>query len=89
MNNAIYLRVTMHDNDFTGSLKHVANVLYEIFQDENRFPEEDEIPLIQKYIKGLWFSIHNISTPIYYHTRLQGMISMSGTLSLHKKRSGY
>ena len=50
MNNAIYLRVTMHDNDFTGSLKHVANVLYEIFQDENRFPEEDEIPLIQKYI---------------------------------------
>ena len=34
MNNAIYLRVIMHDNDFTGSLKYVANVLYEIFQDE-------------------------------------------------------
>ena len=49
MGNAIYLRITMHDNDFTGSLEHVANVLYEIFKYEDRFPEEDELSLIEKY----------------------------------------
>ena len=60
MSSAKYLRITMHDNDFVGSLKYMANILYDIFQYENRFPEEDEFPLIEKYVKELWFSVYNI-----------------------------
>lgn len=58
---AIYLRITMHDNDFTNSLVTLANMLYKIFISEGRFPEKDELPLLKKYIQSLWFSIDNIS----------------------------
>lgn len=57
---AKYLRVTMYDNDFTHSLLQLADMLYEIFK-ETRFPEEDELPLLEQYIKHLWYSIHNIN----------------------------
>ena len=52
----------MHDNDFTGSLIILANILYEIFIGEGRFPEEDQLPTLKKYIQALWFSLHNISS---------------------------
>lgn len=59
---AKYLRVTMHDNDFWYSLTLLADILYRIFIEEGRFPEEDELPLLKKYIQPLWFSIDNISS---------------------------
>ena len=80
MSNAIYLRITMHDNDFTCSLKHVANVLYKIFQDENRFPEEDEIPLIEKYVKELLFSVHNICSIMRWNKNSVGFTESSESL---------
>ena len=58
---AKYLRITMHDNDFWFSLTLVADMLYKIFNFEGRFPEEDELPLLKKYIQSLWFSLDNIS----------------------------
>lgn len=58
---AKYLRVTMHDNDFWFSLTLLADMLYEIFNKEGRFPEEDELPLLKKFVRPLWFSLHNIS----------------------------
>lgn len=58
---AKYLRVTMHDNDFSHSLIQLANMLYEIFESEARFPEEDEFPLLKKYIQALWFSLDNLN----------------------------
>lgn len=54
------MRITIHDNDFSGSLHQLANVLYEIFRYEERFPEENELSLLEKYIEPLWFSLHNI-----------------------------
>ena len=56
-----YLRITIHDNDFTNSLEHVANTLNAVFKSEGRYPEEDELPLLKKYVQSLWFSIDNIS----------------------------
>ena len=56
-----YLRITMHDNDFSGSLELLVDMLYKIFIGEGRFPEEDEFPLFEKYIQPLWFSLDNIS----------------------------
>ena len=59
-----YLRITMHDNDFITSLSLLADILYNIFINEERFPEEDELILLKKYIQPLWFSIHNINSMI-------------------------
>lgn len=59
---AKYLRITMHDNDFWLSLEYLSKMLYEIFISERRFPEEDELPLLKKYIQSLWFSLHSLSS---------------------------
>lgn len=58
---AKYLHITMYDNDFINSLSLLADMLYTIFKNEERFPEEDELPLLEKYIRSLWFSLHNIN----------------------------
>lgn len=50
----------MHDNDFSHSLEQLSKMLYEIFIGEGRFPEEDELSLLKKYIQSLWFSLHNL-----------------------------
>lgn len=58
---AKYLRITMHDNDFSYSLSLLADTLYKIFIEEGRFPEEDELPLLKKYAQPLWFSLDNLN----------------------------
>lgn len=55
-----YLKITIHDNDFTTSLEYIANTLNEIFQNVGRYPEEDELPLLKEYVKSLWLSVDNI-----------------------------
>lgn len=55
-----YLKITIHDNDFTNSLEQVAHTLNRIFSITGRYPEEDELPLLKEYIESLWFSIDNI-----------------------------
>lgn len=70
--NATYLKITMHDNDFTGSLKYVADILYKIFQYAGRYPEENELPLLATYIQNLWFSIHNINAIMYWNKNSVG-----------------
>ena len=67
---AKYLRITMHDNDFSGSLELLADMLYKIFIGEGRFPEEDKFPLLEKYIQPLWFSLHNISHIIRWNKNI-------------------
>ena len=69
---AKYLRVTMHDNDFWYSLSLLADMLYEIFVGEGRFPEEDELPLLKKYIQPLWFSLHNLNSVMYWKKKKIG-----------------
>ena len=70
---AKYLRITMHDNDFTQSLIQLANMLYEIFLFEGRFPEKDELPLLKNYVKHLWFSLHNISSIMRWNKNSVGL----------------
>lgn len=55
-----YLKITIHDNDFTNSLEQVAHTLNRIFSTIGKYPEEDELPLLKEYIESLWFSIDNI-----------------------------
>lgn len=69
---ARYLRVTMHDNDFWLSLEYLSKMLYDIFIFEGRFPEEDELPLLKKYIQPLWFSLHNLSSVMCWNKNSVG-----------------
>lgn len=69
---AKYLRITMHDNDFWYSLSLLTDMLYMIFVFEGRFPGEDELPLLKKYIQPLWFSIDNISSVMRWNKNSVG-----------------
>ena len=82
--NAKYLRITMHDNDFTFALQYVAEILYKIFQDEGRYPEENELDLLKKYIEDLWFSIHNIEGIMRWNKNNAGFIESDKRLFKHK-----
>ena len=82
--NAKYLRITMHDNDFTFALQYVAEILYKIFQDEGRYPEENELDLLKKYIEDLWFSIHNIEGIMRWNKNNVGFIESDKRLFKHK-----
>ena len=69
---AKYLRITMHDNDFWLSLEYLSKMLYDIFIFEKRFPEEDELPLLKKYIQPLWFSLHNLNSVMCWNKNSVG-----------------
>lgn len=69
---AKYLRITIHDNDFWYSLSLLADMLYEIFIRKGRFPEEDELPLLKKYIRPLWFSLHNLNSVMRWNKNSVG-----------------
>ena len=77
---AKYLRVTIHDNDFWYSLSLLADMLYEIFIGEGRFPEEDELPLLKKYIQPLWFSLHNLDSIVSWNKNAVGLIFQIGIM---------
>ena len=67
-----YLKITNDDNDFVVSLGRVAVILYEIFQPEQRYPTEDELPLLKEYIKCLWFSVHNVHDFMRWNKNFSG-----------------
>ena len=58
--NAKYLRITIHDNDFYDSLRMVSELLYKIFWAEDSYPTEENFPMLKEYIKHLWHSTYTI-----------------------------
>ena len=56
---AKYLRVTIHDNDFSGSLRMVCETFYEICCEEEMFPGEEDFPTIQRYLSQIWCGVDN------------------------------
>ena len=60
MNNTRYLRITIHDNDFTQSLIFIGHLLQQIFEFENKYPTEEDFPLLKKMVKHLWYGADNI-----------------------------
>lgn len=61
---ARYLRITMHDNDFTVSLEHVGHLLQQIFEYEGSYPTEKDLPILSEMINHLWYATHNISNKL-------------------------
>lgn len=58
-NNTKYLKVTIHDNDFTTTLIDVCKELYTLFQEES-FPDETDFPTMEKYIQQMFFGGSNL-----------------------------
>ena len=50
-----YLKVTIHDNDFTHTLDQVCELLYDSFQFEGKFPTEEDFPQLKTAIQHLWY----------------------------------
>lgn len=43
--NARYLKITIHDNDFTNSLIHIGYLLQQVFEFEGECPTEKDFPI--------------------------------------------
>lgn len=55
-----YLRITIHDNDFSFSLEWIGELLYKIFYTEDNYPTEDKLLTLKEHIKHLWHRTHMI-----------------------------
>lgn len=65
MNDAKYLRVTIHDNDFTSSLLYVGNLLQQVFID-NEYPTEQDFGVLKEMIMHIWYGIHEITEKLRF-----------------------
>lgn len=68
-----YLRITLHDNDFTSYYQILGETLLKVFQSEKTYPTEEDLSEMETLVSHLWYSIHNIKslmrwkgTPIQY-----------------------
>ena len=57
---AKYLRITMHDNDYSISLKIIGNTLKNLLNYHYEYITEEDLPKICSYIQSLWYSVHGI-----------------------------
>ena len=68
-----YLSITIHDNDFSRSLKIVCDLLYRLFEEEGEYPTEGNLPVLKKYIRSMWYGVHNTLREVecsqYYQIR--------------------
>jgi hypothetical protein len=79
MDNINYLKVTMHDNDFTSYYQILGNTIKDILYFGNFYPyhnfenhsyfegkafTESDLEALSVYIDNLWYSIHNAATCI-------------------------
>lgn len=67
MSNAKYLRITMHDNDYTKYIEYVAELLRNIFEKECFYFKyeicsisEDDFPVLKEMIKYELYAVNNI-----------------------------
>lgn len=68
MNNK-YLRVTIHDNDFTNSLLLVGGLLKQAFKYEGKYPVEQDFDILKETIKHIWYGTHGIMNRIMNQLR--------------------
>lgn len=57
---AKYLHITIHDNDFINSLEMVGRLLQNIFQFEEAYPNEEDLPKLRELIQNIWYGTYGI-----------------------------
>ncbi|GAA6275878.1 hypothetical protein F170042I7_20640 [Blautia caecimuris] len=72
---AKYLRITIHDNDYSISLKIIGNTLNNLFDYHYEYPTEEDLPKISSYIQSLWHSVHGIHHVLKHKTKSKEPLS--------------
>lgn len=62
--NAPYLKVTVHDNDFTSYYWQVGEAIQNIFKYEGKYSTKEDLDIIKPLIARLWWTIDNLDS--YY-----------------------
>lgn len=62
-----YLRITIHDNDYTVLYRILGDTIYNLFYWCEKFPTEKDLPHIKEYIAHLWWSIANMKGYLCRH----------------------
>ena len=63
--NAKYLRVTVHDNDFTSPLLYVGGLLQQVFTD-NEYPTEQDSDILKEMIAHIWYGAYEIISKLRF-----------------------
>ena len=58
---AKYLKITIHDNDFTGYYRILGETLLNMFRYHGDYPTEDNVQQLKYAIGNLWYSINQIN----------------------------
>lgn len=72
-----YLCVTIHDNDFTSSLRIACEAFYQLCYEEDNYPDEEDFPIIREYFSHVWVGLDS----------LQDLLRWKGTSIEHKGSS--
>ena len=64
--NTKYLRITIHDNDFTICLQLIGELLYESFQFAELYPMEEDFSVLKEGIKHLLLGEYTVASAICY-----------------------
>jgi hypothetical protein len=63
---ANYLKITLHDNDFTSYYKVLGNAILDTFNYAGYYPDESNLDMLKPYIANIWYSINNISEIVHH-----------------------
>ena len=66
--NAPYLKVTVHDNDFTSYYWQVGEAIQNIFKYEGKYPTKEDLDIIKPLIARLWWTIDNLDSYLFSYT---------------------
>lgn len=72
-----YLRVTIHDNDFTSSLRIACEAFYQLCYEEDNYPDEEDFPIVREYLSHVWVGLDS----------LQDLLRWKGTSVEHRGSS--
>lgn len=64
--NATYLEVTIHDNDYRMSLAKTCQLLYEVCKVSGRYPTEEDLPNLKEAVKHIWFGLENAQDILFF-----------------------
>lgn len=60
-NDYTYLKVTIHDNDFSYDLQKTCELVYEICREYNSYPTEEGLLILREAIKHMLFGVQTAS----------------------------
>lgn len=87
---AKYLQITMHDNDYSVSLKIIGNRFNDLLEHHYEYHTEEDFSKISSYIQNLWYSVHGIDYVLKHKTEPKESLSnFNPTFQSYSRLFGY